>query len=497
MDDLIVLHNLTAANLRHCLRMGGLAAPSLAICRADQALTRFGDISLLAPWRLADPRHGARVYAADVYTARYPQVEIEINRSALEQLTDRLAEDMRAMGLSGLFAESEITCNGRDYLSCHPAVMWSFLRARGIEVEPVWPQGIDAQRRQRLIDFGLGPWLDKTSVWDMLDDPAFAERALAEYRQTLRMAADGRPRSFALLQELERSPTYQRNVVRELAHKIARDAQDRLSPAIDESASALRFRQAIEEAGLIDAFDEHVQGLLDALTRRERIYLGMDRLGRRRYVDHTLEQVVRLMKKEIRGGEGFSYGLGSVRAYYAREFKSLQAVKQGRDRLVGMDEFEAVKKRLDQAFMDLCDEADPQMSLETFSHILQDARRLGLETAARQYGKHIAPEVARRIERFLESLEEQPTAYFEAKLLRVVQLGEFEAAVVPRGLRSVDLRALQGLYGEDRVWLYEDHDEASRRAVLAEAWQAVSESSAESSSESVDGSVDDGCRPRH
>lgn len=73
-NPMIVQHNITPQGLRIVDEIGGLPMPSLAITRADEPLTDFGEISLVADRNMATPSTQNFVYPADAYTGRQPQV---------------------------------------------------------------------------------------------------------------------------------------------------------------------------------------------------------------------------------------------------------------------------------------------------------------------------------------------------------------------------------------------------------------------------------------
>ena len=48
--SLVAMHNLTASDLGHVVKMGGIANPSMAVVNSDvSVLDNFGEITLIAP----------------------------------------------------------------------------------------------------------------------------------------------------------------------------------------------------------------------------------------------------------------------------------------------------------------------------------------------------------------------------------------------------------------------------------------------------------------
>ena len=90
--SLVAMHNLTASNLDHVVKMGGIANPSMAVVDSDIAtLDNFGEITLIAPRDLIEKKLGknAGTWAADAYTPRYPQVEYVIPYKKERELIKR------------------------------------------------------------------------------------------------------------------------------------------------------------------------------------------------------------------------------------------------------------------------------------------------------------------------------------------------------------------------------------------------------------------------
>jgi hypothetical protein len=74
-DPMIVQHNINVEPLERANRIGGLPMPSIAVSKAENPLTDFGDISLLASPEMAKPSAKNPVYGFDAYTVRVPDIE--------------------------------------------------------------------------------------------------------------------------------------------------------------------------------------------------------------------------------------------------------------------------------------------------------------------------------------------------------------------------------------------------------------------------------------
>jgi hypothetical protein len=91
-EELIVQHNLTAANLVKADKLGGLPVPSLAISRAANPMDNFGEITLIAPKEFANPSAKNPVFGADAYTSRFPKIDYQIDSKSKKPLRGLVAD---------------------------------------------------------------------------------------------------------------------------------------------------------------------------------------------------------------------------------------------------------------------------------------------------------------------------------------------------------------------------------------------------------------------
>ena len=319
--NLAVVHNLTADKLEHADRMGGLAVPSLAIIKKDSPLRGFGDITLIGTRRLADPKQGARVFGADIYSPRYPSVGYKLDDKALRGLNQELAQYSKGRTLYG----------------------------------------------GEVADLG-----------DLTQTDAFKAYVAA---------------------------------------------------TIGENASWSDTKRA-------------AQDMLRRVGATERIFRGFTDSGNRKYIAHTLDNVVRILKKELRAGEGFNYGVGSLRARFTPQFRSIKAIKAAEGKLVTKEQFDAIKKEIDEEFLAVA-ASFGDIRLDTAIAILEEAPTKGLDASAKDFDIELSDDAKKKAVQFLERLRHLPTAYFEAKHLRAVQLEEFAGALVPKGTRPEVLDRLR------------------------------------------------------
>ncbi|MDD3884562.1 MAG: hypothetical protein PHW66_06455 [Gallionella sp.] len=360
--DLIAQHNLSAENLLHAHRMGGIAVPSLAITKKQNPLTNFGEITLMGSEAMADPKGYAstKVFGADIYSPRYPQISYSLDKTALKNLNEALAP-YRKEGQREIY---------------------------GSEIGSI----DDLQQRDEFNKYVL----DKTGKADFFD---------------------------------------------------------------------LNYRQIRKEA----------EKLMREVGASERIFQGFTNSGNRRYIDHTLENVVKILKKELRGGEGNNYGVGSIRSQYTPQFKSIAQIRKEKGRLMDKASFEQVKEEVDNDFWKIVESLGQFSSRgsefgfgDTVSSIMYDAVKQGIPRALKEYGiEGVTPEAMQEMADFMNKLRTLPTEYFEAKILRDVDLSEFSGAVVPEGTSQEVIDALHER-GVTDIRYYDKNNEADRANKIRE-----------------------------
>jgi hypothetical protein len=164
-----------------------------------------------------------------------------------------------------------------------------------------------------------------------------------------------------------------------------------------------------------------------------KLFKGYTPSGNRRYAPATLENIV----KEMKGGastEGFNYGVGNVRALVTPKFKNLTEIKGSRDRIIGAEDFKAVKEKFNNAYFDLTGRLKKvNPDFDANSTILDIAETRNYQLFDEMY-KDAPKNLKADIGAYLDSLKSMPTEYFEIKPQRAVGIGEFKGAIVPKDL---------------------------------------------------------------
>lgn len=214
--------------------------------------------------------------------------------------------------------------------------------------------------------------------------------------------------------------------------------------AISQSVGNLKGEYA-------DWLNKFENSLPDAgVNIKEKIFQGYTYSGNRRYADANLENFV----KEMKGGageEGFFYGVPNIRAVATPKFKNLNQIKAARENIITKEEFEPIKKEVEDAFNSITSrlsklEGSSGYSYEPQNALYEIGQNRNVNLLDKIY-KDVPQELKADVQIFMNKLREMPTEYFEIKPQRAVQVGEFKGAILPADVpkQSIEYLRSQGL----------------------------------------------------
>ncbi len=151
-QDLMAIHNLDGKKMDSMLQLGAIPSPSVAIVKASQGHTQYGDYTLVFPRQSIDPQADRRnkVYGADAWTptAANAIVEREVNYEAGRAAEQKIAQLANQVA-GGIFSRYSVI-SGRvgevarmdeaelaKQLARDDAVRAAYLAEQGKDIEPV------------------------------------------------------------------------------------------------------------------------------------------------------------------------------------------------------------------------------------------------------------------------------------------------------------------------------------------------------------------------
>jgi len=452
--NLYVVHNLSSENLAHAEKMGGIAVPSLAVNKVGTgALTGFGEITLIAGSDLIDSK-SAKTFNADVYSPRYPSTERVVSHAGYRDVFAGVNAIADKYGLShadkDLIQRNEID---------------SFKRSESIKA--AYLDSLGKSPRVKMTTDTIPPRMRKFAgkdSYELYRSNAFAEAVEGENndkRQKFvehgRMTQEDADAAFGEKPSDNMLYSRSRSVANMRKGKYPSSSDNRVS--IGKRFDSLSKKQKTE-------YNQWVDDKVESVTDKEQIFDGHTNSGARKLLPHNLDTVVRIMKRNLRDGEGFNYGLGSIRSTVANQFRSIAAIKKARNDIISAEDMDAVKTEIETEYEDLKAKLEPYDTVysgDIFDDSLKELATNGA-SSFKDYYPNLPDDVRHSVSSFLGKLRNLPTEYFETKMQRAVGLNEFTGAVVPSDASKETIATLKsnGL----SIVKYKPNDKAARENAL-------------------------------
>lgn len=463
-QDLMAIHNLDGKKMDSMLQLGAIPSPSVAIVKASQGHTQYGDYTLVFPRQSIDPQADRRnkVYGADAWTptAANAIVEREVNYEAGRAAEQKIAQLANQVA-GGIFSRYSVI-SGRvgevarmdeaelaKQLARDDAVRAAYLAEQGKDIEPVlkekvwdsfgnlalqeYTEKIGAQELAQLyVKLETGERLTaaeletaRESIMDAwIADHEYALNRRPELRET-RVARQRDKISDARVEDFIRNA--------EALYEDGGQTRD----GVDRYATQDKLREAVDDADV----EAWVRGQLRGVLGEPGIYNGKERFtasGRRRsfretHGAYTAENIVKAMNRASARGESY-WGVGAkgILSVATPRYKSVDAIHADEGRLQNMpeEEYNRLLQELDKRIEGIV--ADVQKTsgsydMDEIAGLLmenagQDAMRI--QQAFSRQGYDIDGGLATEIAGMYRQAAEMPTGYFEAKPQRVVTFDE-------------------------------------------------------------------------
>jgi hypothetical protein len=381
--DLQFLMNIRPGSLRAQQDMGAFPMPSLAVVRQDQPFDSFGEITLVGDPASFDPKRlkANVVFNADAYTVRAPRPFRIAQKDAGLQFKNRFEPVAKE------FQEGRVS-------------------------DLTYELG-NMELKKRATAQGFAD-IQRFFESDLIADVVFLrEKGITDIPTT--EGAGG-------------------NIFLERA-----SLQDLIEPYADE-------RRAWGRKELNKLFKE--EEFFDASTNRD-YYTGKGL----KLKPYTAEEVLKFMKKS-RGSaqEGGMATPGALRASLTEKLSSLKDIRAQSGKLVGSDEFKNFQNSSYERISDLAESLRPFYKFDSSSfgysneviEMLIESQKRGLDRTLSEFGFEDVPDYAlQEIQEVKSYFRNAPTEYFEAKPERLVDIEEFEGAIVPEGTSDDIIQALK------------------------------------------------------
>ena len=449
--SLVATHNLTASNLDHVVKMGGIANPSMAVVNSDiTVLDNFGEITLIAPRELIDKKTGknAGTWTGDSWTPTYPNVKKQLDNKGWKKINsfiDGVVEDptMRSDMRYGV----EMYLDGQDGYS----MKYAFLKDKGVAIDLVRKTnegnitdeefkelvGVDAQT-------AMNGSYEEYERFKQLPQEIQDEFALW-------VIANGNKKKIAeIKQKIQDNKAYEKiyrvDVPFSTFNSFAYDTyrKERYKGKVDTRATLREADNYIALNGLSEEYRNWMDNLLQEAGAKEVIFNGYDNNGRAKYMPHTLENVSKKMKKDGKANAYSDTGYGATRAMLLTKLSSIDQIRKHKQLLSASSEHvEEVHKELSDRLLELVSDLSDMEKISSNRFMNMDYANKRLQEALmskspvrylnEEYGYNIDYDstFAEDLRDFIADVKSAPVRYFETKFERPVMLNEFVGAIIP------------------------------------------------------------------
>lgn len=508
--DLIAVHNMQVSDLEKSLQLGGLPMPSIAIIKAQNGHSEYGDVSLVFNKGTIDPQLSKdnKVYGGDAWTPTYPIIEYKANEKVAKRIRDLYYDIAKRQGydeakplynyaqdLSDELNRNKGEAGLIEYAKDDTKLMQLYLLESGKgKVEDVvketrteLSQG-ETEQYDYLINSlgedvinsikapeGSNPLKHRVKFWEQN-----GEKITEAYKKLLSEEYGFTDEQVANVIEQQKTGDYLKMIMS--AYRYLHNGATTVKTEKDFKATQEAIREAVKDTD----YKQWVENLFKGSEEKSGIRNNVDYftpMGNRRSFEAThwennLENVVRAMKSEVEtGGGALISGLG-IYGVSAKKYKSIDEIKADSDRLIHIseDEYKEIKRsfgeRLGEIANSIMDktESNPFIANDNACECIVEAIRYsktksGILKNLKQYPQlNVTATTVDDIVSLVSDIANMPTEYFEAKPRRAVGFNEVATAIIPDNA-SEELKKSLTDNGVNYVE-YESGNEQARLQVL-------------------------------
>ena len=475
--DLIAVHNMTAAELEKSLDLGGLPMPSIAIIKAADGHSEYGDVSLVFGKDTIDPKKSARnkVYGGDAWTPTFPKIDYKANEKVGKRIRDKYYDLSRKYGYDNTRAlynyaqdlSDVLTSEGGekamiDKLYGDTGMMQIYLMDTGRERVA----NVNKETKTALTDGQVRQYENLIGIIGRDEMNGFAKKDgeelsdlvrrrkafIAENEAGIRKAfektfiEDGMSTKDAAEVSAELALSDLRKYVLDTFNYIKNGAETVKTEFDSEATNA-----AIKKAADGEGYRKWINNLFGGAEEKSGIRNSKDAYtasGNRRsfealHWENNLENIVKAMLEQDETGGAFFSGSG-IWGVSAKKYNSISEIKNDSSRLRTMNEAEynALKEQYGARMQEIAQTLiDPKndnyfiASDDAYSLIVDAVRNSkdesGILRYLKKYNSRATEKTASDIAALVRDIAEMPTGYFEAKPQRAVGFDEVKAVILP------------------------------------------------------------------
>lgn len=466
------MHNISVDKLRKAIKQGGFAAPSMGVVDSKNGIySDYGEITLIPKAEKLAKRTGknAGTFTADAWTPTYPQVERIMNKQGEKAFNTDMNVKLGDVD-NGIY--SNVRESWKGYLSSgdvRDGLYWHYLFDNGMNPETIYQTGkYDndiTNEVMRISDNGnKTDYTDKevAELIQLMNKATGKDNDVDSQREKLkaRIASAEKQGNHLLvalkkkrLEELEGVENFY--IAADFVNDVVRN--NRKNGKVDVHDTMGTAKKKVEDnKKLSDDFPSWLDKKTEEYGVEEMLYNGTTPSGKPKYIPNTIENAVKLMKKQgVAGGyTAFGSELGVFIAKNSPEVNTLAAMKNAKDKLIpfGDERHNQIKDKITKEFLELSDEirvgSNNRYAFDDsgVSRMVEltDHKGNEKEYLKKAYNIEVSDEWMDRYNKLLDTIKKDyKVFYFETKFMRPYGLDEFEKAIVPSDTPSDVIDALK------------------------------------------------------
>lgn len=466
------MHNISVDKLRKAIKQGGFAAPSMGVVDSKNGIySDYGEITLIPKAEKLAKRTGknAGTFTADAWTPTYPQVERIMNKQGEKAFNTDMNVKLGDVD-NGIY--SNVRESWKGYLSSgdvRDGLYWHYLFDKGMNPETIYQTGkYDndiTNEVMRISDNGnKTDYTDKevAELIQLMNKATGKDNDVDAQREKLkaRIASAEKQGNHLLvalkkkrLEELEGVENFY--IAADFVNDVVRN--NRKNGKVDVHDTMRAAKKKVEDnKKLSDDFPSWLDKKTEEYGVEEMLYNGTTPSGKPKYIPNTIDNAVKLMKKQgVAGGyTAFGSELGVFIAKNSPEVNTLAAMKNAKDKLIpfGDERHNQTKDKITKEFLELSDEirvgSNNRYAFDDsgVSRMVEltDHKGNEKEYLKKAYNVEVSDEWMDRYNKLLDTIKKDyKVFYFETKFMRPYGLDEFEKAIVPSDTPSDVVDALK------------------------------------------------------
>lgn len=466
------MHNISVDKLRKAIKQGGFAAPSMGVVDSKNGIySDYGAITLIPKAEKLAKSKGknAGTFTADAWTPVYPKVEKIMTKQgekAFDADMNKLYENV------DVSIWSNIRDSWKPYLldgDIRDGLYFQFLQEKGMKPEVVRQKGkYDKSVWEKIESIVGADGVNKTELSDtevsellkLMNEVTGEDNSVEGQRKALEAEKkDAEKQGNALLIGLlnrriarldgEEDYWIADGFMREVAKDISRNGKVKVLDSISTAR-----QKVVEDDKLAAEFNSWLDKKSEQYEAEEMLYNGTTPTGKPKYIPNTIENAVKLMKKQglVGGYNTFHPGVGAFIAKLSPQVNTLAAMKKEKDKLIpfGDERHNEVRDKILKEHRELA--RDLQIGESAWDDSGEDRMQELAEVKPndlkgyikRNWKKDVSDDWVERYNDLVNTIKnDYPVYYFETKFMRPYGLDEFEKAIVPSDTPSDVVDALK------------------------------------------------------